>query len=192
MRGYIYIAGAFKSLDPKSIGDVDNDPHFWEMPPTWGICRHDLRAGAQVGDVIFFVLPKASGLPQTIFAYLTIQEIISHADAYARPDLRSKRMGNKKPNGNIIVDDQGKYDKHDEWVHADNVEKIKNRYAIGSQEKSLMLSRDSIDKLAPQFVTRVGNILKRKGNTAADIVSRKGKKLSETQVKAILAWLHQT
>lgn len=192
MHGYIYIAGSFLTLNPQSLGPVDNDPHFWTNPPTWGICRPDLRAGAKNGSVVFFVLPKASGLPQTIFAYLTISEIISHAAAYKRATLFSKRMGNKKPNGNIVVNAIGEYDQHDEWVHADNIEKIKKCYAIGSDSGSRMLTSLEINRLAPSFVPRVGEILGRSGASAVDIVSRKGKRLNESQVEKILEWLRET
>ena len=189
MSGYIYIAGSFKTLDPTSLGDIDNDPHFWDAPPTWGICRPDLRAGAKVGDVVFFVLPKASGLPQTIFAYLKIAEIITHAQAYTRHDLQRKRMGDKKPNGNIIVNASGEYETFDEWVHEGNVERIKPRYAVGSVAESRMLSLKEVQRLAPQFVSHVGKILHSEGTTPIDIVSKKGKKLNEQQVQELLAWL---
>jgi hypothetical protein len=61
MKGYIYIASFFETVNRSSCGrkgsEVDNDPHFWTDPPTWGICRNDLRARADVGDFVFFVLP---------------------------------------------------------------------------------------------------------------------------------------
>lgn len=190
MNGYIYIAGAFKTLDPASPGLVDNDPHFWSQPPTWGICRPDLRAGAKIGDFVFYVLPKACGLPQTIFAYLKIVETISHANAYARPDLFQKRMGGQKPNGNIIVNAEGEYEEFDEWVHKDNVDVIKNRYVVGSTTESRMLSTREIERLASQFVSRAQTILQSTGRTAVDVVSRKGRKLNAHQVREFLAWLN--
>src|SRR5829696_2240692 len=135
MPGYIYIASAFETVNRSSCGQagswIDNDPHFWTDPPTWGICRPDLRAGASEKDVVYFVLPKHGRHPQMIFAYLTIREIITHAEAFWRPELLSKRMGNKTPNGNIIVDARGEYNKFDAGVHFANFDRIKRRYAIG-------------------------------------------------------------
>ena len=99
MPGYIYIASAFETVNRSSCGQagswIDNDPHFWTDPPTWGICRPDLRAGASEQDVVYFVLPKHGQHPQMIFAYLTIKEIITHAEAFWRPELLSKRMGTR-------------------------------------------------------------------------------------------------
>jgi hypothetical protein len=57
VKGYIYIASAFETVNRSACGQkgswVDNDPHFWTSPPTWGICRNDLRAGAEIGDFVF-------------------------------------------------------------------------------------------------------------------------------------------
>jgi len=107
MKGYIYTAGSFVTVNRSICGQkgswIDNDPHFWTGPPTWGICRNDLRANVDPDDMIFFVLPLNGRHPQCMFAYLTIERVITHHVAYHDPLLRSKRMGNKHPNGNIIV-----------------------------------------------------------------------------------------
>lgn len=189
MKGYIYIAGAFKTLDPASSSQVDNDPHFWSEPPTWGICRTDLRACAEKDDVIFFVLPKASGLPQTIFAYLKIDEMISHAEAFSRPDLVHKRMSRKRPDGNIIVNSKGEYEVFDDWVHKGNFDRIKRHYAVGSSSGSKFLSPEKIQALAPDFVRRAAEILESNGKNAIELLGQKGRRLSEKQVDEFLAWL---
>jgi len=86
MSGYIYIASAFETVSRSSCGQagswIDNYPHFWTDPPTWGICRPDLRAGASEKDVVYFVLPKHGRHPQMILAYLTIKEIITHTEHF--------------------------------------------------------------------------------------------------------------
>jgi hypothetical protein len=160
MAGYIYIASAFETVNQSSCGQagswIDNDPHFWEDPPTWGICRPDLRAGASEEDVVFFVLPKHGRHPQMIFAYLTIKEIITHAEAFSRPELLCKRMGNKTPNGNIIVNARGEYNKFDAGVHFENFDKIKLRYAIGKLTASRMLTSQEIQQFAPSFIEQLG------------------------------------
>jgi hypothetical protein len=130
VKGYIYIASAFETVNRSPCGQagswVDNDPHFWSAPPTWGICRNDLRAGAKVGDFVFFVLPRRGRHPQMIFGYLKITEKITHVEAFARSDLEAKRMGNKMPNGNIIVDSTGGYNVFDGGAHWNKFDKIKN------------------------------------------------------------------
>lgn len=53
-----------------------------------------------------------------IFAYMQIAEdTITHLAAYHQTDLRSKRMGNKNPNGNILVDADDIYNRFDAGVH---------------------------------------------------------------------------
>ena len=130
MKGFIYIAGAFTELKKGKCqpnkSRLDNDPHFWTSPPTWGICRNDLRKNCNIGDYIFFVLPKASKYPQMVFAYLKVKQIITHIEAFNTQGLKSKQMGNKNPNGNIIVNSSGGYNKFDAGVHKNKFCKIKD------------------------------------------------------------------
>ncbi|MNL02186.1 hypothetical protein D3C87_1226850 [compost metagenome] len=60
--GMMYIVNSFKTVArtqrERGRWPVDNDPHFWSSPPTWGICRPDLRKKAARGQTIFFVLSK--------------------------------------------------------------------------------------------------------------------------------------
>jgi hypothetical protein len=195
MKGYIYIASAFETVNRSVCGQkgawIDNDPHFWTGPPTWGICRNDLRASADVGDVVFFVLPRRGRHPQMIFGYLKIAEKISHLEAFSRPALASKRMGNKLPNGNIIVNAGGGYNRHDAGAHRSKFEKIKGHYAVGSVTESRMLSAHEIGALAPKFLEKLGAIVGIPGDRAIDIVSRKGRILTSQQVKSLLAWVNR-
>lgn len=195
MKGYIYIASAFETVNRSPCGQagswVDNDPHFWSCPPTWGICRNDLRAGAKVGDFIFFVLPRSGRHPQMIFAYLKIAEKITHAEAFACPELHSKRMGNKMPNGNIIVDSTGGYNRFDGRVHWYKFDKIKKHYVIGDISASRMLTAREIDALTPEFLRKLTSIVGIQGGRAIDIISRKGRILTAWQVQVLLEWLRQ-
>lgn len=196
MKGYIYIASAFETVNRSICGQkrswIDNDPHFWTLPPTWGICRNDLRAGAEVGDFVFFVLPRRGRHPQMIFGFLKIAEILSHLEAFRRPDLRSKRMGRKMPNGNIIVEAGGEYNRFDGGIHRHKFDKIKRHYVVGSEAKSRMLTSEEISCLAPTFLKTLGSILGAQGTRAIDIISRKGRVLTAQQVRALVSWLNQT
>ncbi len=120
MQGRIYISGAFTTINP-SNGRLNKDPHFWTMPPTWGICRTDYRKTINIGDYAFFVLPQTSELPQMIYGYLRVSEKITHIEAFDRPELQEKRMGNKNPNGNIIVNAKGQYNRFDYNIHKDRL-----------------------------------------------------------------------
>jgi hypothetical protein len=77
-EGRIYISGAFTTINRSKcgggVGWLDNDPHFWTQPPTWGICRTDYRRVIRKGDYIFFVLPKASELPQMIYGFFQVKK----------------------------------------------------------------------------------------------------------------------
>ncbi len=193
MKGYIYIASAFETVNRSACGQkgswIDNDPHFWACPPTWGICRNDLRAKAEPGDVIFFVLPRRGRHPQMIFGFLKIAEIISHKEAFGRVKLMAKRMGNKTPNGNIIVDAMGRYNRFDEGAHRHKFEKIKAHYAIGDESGSRMLTAADIKSLLPTFIPTLSSILGVSGTRAIDLISRKGRRLDDEQVRSLLRWL---
>ena len=192
LQGRIYISGAFEKVSPPQSKDDwrDNCPHFWSDPPTWGICRFDFRASLGPGDYVFFVLPSKSALPQMIYGYLKIEEIISHFDAYHRPNLTAKRMGNKNPNGNIIVDATGSYNRFDGGQHQPNFEKIKEHYAIGSVEGSKFLTEGRIVAKAPGFQTALNSVFSTpKASTPIGVISRKGRVMTDAQVAQLLDWV---
>jgi len=194
MKGRIYISGAFTTVVKSKcnpLGWLDNDPHFWESPPTWGICRPDIRETLAAGDYIFFVLPLTSDLPQMIYGYMRIAEIISHEEAYRRNELKKKRMGNKNPNGNIIVNEHSKYNRYDGGFHKRNFTRIKRHYAIGDKTDSEFLSADKIKRLAPDFLATIERVLNIKGSRSIDIISRWGRRLSPDQISQLLKWLKQ-
>ena len=189
----MYIAGSFEIVIRSKCGRskewIDNDPHFWTQPPTWGICRNDLRRKTKPGDTIIFVLPKNGKHPQMIFGYLKIKELLTHLEAYKRNELKSKRMYNKNPSGNIIVDNNGNYNRYDGGVHRQIFEKIKNHYAIGELESKL-LSVNKIEKLAPSFMDTLKSITGKDGKRPIDIITCHGIELSKKQVKKIINWIN--
>ena len=193
-EGRIYISGAFTTVNRSKcgggVGWLDNDPHFWTQPPTWGICRTDYRRVIRKGDYIFFVLPKASELPQMIYGYFRVKDKITHVQAFNRPELASKRMGNKNPNGNIIVDVNGQYDRFDGGAHKDRFDKIKLYYVIGDESKSEFLAEKKIRQLAPGFLNALNEIFESKANSVFEVIWRSGRRMSKKKVNQLLAWLH--
>jgi len=193
MSGYIYIAGSFLNVNRSACGQggewIDNDPHFWTHPPTWGICRPDLREKVGEGDVVFFVLPAKARQPQMIFGYLSVKKKVTHVQAYNTADLRSKRMGNKIPNGNIIVDERGAYNRFDGGAHREGFDRIKQHYVIGDPNGSKFLSGTEIRRRAPMFLNTLSSIMHKPGGRVIDIVSRYGSTLSEAQTIGLIAWL---
>lgn len=191
MGGRIYISRAFTEIDRTRADEVwlDNDPHFWDSPPSWGICRTDYRRTIAIGDYVFFVLGKRSRLPQMIYGYLQVKEKITHEEAYHREALRQKRMGNKNPNGNIIVDEAGRYNRFDKGIHHRRFEHIRQHYIVGDKETSAFLAEEQIRALAPGFVPALNRIFGMNRETPFAILGRSGRRLSDDQVDAILAWM---
>jgi hypothetical protein len=101
---------------------------------------------------MFFVLPLGAELRQMVYGYFRVKEKITHEQAYLRPELESKHMGHKNPNGNIIVDANGQYNKFDGNVgHRDRFEAIKEYYIIGDEADSEFLTEEKIKQLEPGF-----------------------------------------
>ncbi len=194
MKGIIYIAGSFDNVHRSRCAPdaemLDNDPHFWTSPPTWGICRNDRRNEVSPGDYVFFVLPINGKQPQCLFGYMRIDRIIRHDEAYRDLQLRSKRMAaGKNPNGNILVDANGEYNIHDLEYHRHIFEKVKRRYVVGSIEDSLFLKAEQIRRLAPRFLPFLRRLFNRNGYRAIELISRAGQRLNPVQVRAAVQWM---
>jgi hypothetical protein len=194
MKGYIYISGAFMTVKRSKChgtGWLDNDPHFWNQPPTWGICRTDRRRCVKRGDYVFFVLPKGAEQPQMVYSYLRVLDKITHIEAYRRPSLMRKRMGpNKNPNGNIIVTADGEYNPWDgSPSHKQRFDDIKKHYVIGDPRKSEFLTIEKIERLAPRFLGLLNSVFDTKGTTVFEVVRRGGRRLDAKQVRRLLRWL---
>ncbi len=190
----MYIAGSFHTVSRALCGGgkgwLDNDPHFWTQPPTWGICRNDLRKKSEPGDYVFFVLPRPSKHPQCLFGYIKIAEKITHIEAYRRLDLRSKRMGNKSPNGNIIVTNTGTYNHFDANAHRHMFNRIKCEYVISDPHDSKILTVSDIERLSSSFIGLLQAIFGGYGTRSIDYISRYGKLLNEQQVNTVLGWVN--
>ena len=190
--GMMYIANSFKTVArtqrERERWPVDNDPHFWSSPPTWGICRPDLRKKTARGQTIFFVLSKHAQHPQMIFGYMRIEEVVSHLVAYRK--LPQKRMRGLWPDGNIIVNAAGGYNSRDGGVHEHNFRKIRSRYAIGDPAVSRFLTPQQIAAKAPQFLAILKQVFGGKGDRAIDFISRAGRQaLTAEQVQALKSWI---
>ena len=197
MKGRIYISGAFRNVSRTrcggGVGWIDNDPHFWTTPPTWGICRSDLRKLVRPGDYVFFVLPKNADAPQMIYAYLKVKRKVDHLAAYHRPELRRKRMRPSapgRPNGNIIVDARGRYNPLDgNPDHRKRFRRIREHYVVGDARESEFLSRKRIERLAPRFADELRRVFRTNKRRVIDVISRWGRVMNEEQVDDLSSWL---
>jgi len=192
MQGRIYISSAFTNLKYvkcKPNKDwLDNDPHFWNSPPTWGICRTDFRKMLDKDDYIFYVLPKKTEFPQMIYGYIKVVESIPHVEAYER--FPQKRMKNKNPNGNIIVDENGNYNRFDNEDHKERFEQIKNYYVVGDKNNSKFLKPEEIIKLSKTFLSTLQKVFNSNATDIFSIIGRKGRILDEQQIIFLLKWLN--
>ena len=191
IQGYIYIASAFESLTPSGCLDgeeVDNDPHLWTNPYTWGICRPDIRNRVKEGDYVFFVLGSRANLPQMIFAFIRVAEIITHYQAYHKAGLETKRMTGKKLEGNILCNSDGDYNPFDNGLHQTTFDKRKLKYVIADMENSKFLTPQEIKSKSKDFVKELNRILYKNGSTAIEIITRAGQSLTEEQTKELLKW----
>lgn len=190
-EGRIYIASVFDNLDPFNGQGVDNDPHFWYSPPTWGICRTDFRSNVLRDDVVFFVSSKNNpNFPQMIFAYLVVSRTITHDQAFIEfPDKRMRK--NAVVPGNILVNSRGNYNKNDGGFHIDRFQEMKNHYVVG-QKTSRLLSPDEINRKAPEFENKIRSIFGQKYefSQAHEIIGQKGRVLNESQIDNLINWLN--
>jgi hypothetical protein len=191
LEGRIYISSAFINLPGircrPNAEWLDNDPHIWNSPPTWGICRTDFRRMLTVGDYIFFVLPKHGELPQMIYAYFKIREHIDHKAAFMR--FPQKRMWNGSPNGNIIVNSRGEYNRYDMGIHEDRFDQVKEHYLVGSWREGKRLSRADICRLAPSLLRKLNGLFLTNARDIFEVIGRKGRILDAAQVKKLLRWI---
>ncbi|MDD1779035.1 MAG: hypothetical protein LUQ65_12790 [Candidatus Helarchaeota archaeon] len=192
MEGRIYISSAFTNLRyvkcRPNRDRLDNDPHFWNFPPTWGICRTDFRRMIGQGDYIFFVLPKHTNLPQMIYGYFKIREHIDHITAYRR--FPKKRMRNGNPNGNIIVNADGSYNRFDNGAHRDRFDEIKKHYIVSDPKHFRFLKPADINRLAPSFLETLNTVFKSNATDIFEVIGRKGRVLRDTQVSKLVNWLN--
>jgi hypothetical protein len=99
-------------------------------------------------------------------------------------------MGNKNPNGNIIVDANGQYNRFDGGIHEKRFEKIKLYYVIGDESNSEFLTEKKIRQLAPGFLSALDEIFESKESSVFKVIGRSGRRMSEKQINQLLTWLH--
>jgi hypothetical protein len=98
-------------------------------------------------------------------------------------------MSNMNPNGNIIVDSRGRYNRFGGGMHEDNFDRIRRHYVIGDPGRSQFLGESKIRRLAPEFLAILSVVTGRNGDRVIDIVSRYGRTLSAQQTETLIEWL---
>jgi hypothetical protein len=123
-----------------------------------------------------------------VYGYFRARERITHMEAYPRPELRCKRMRAGIPNGNIIVDADGRFNRFDGGYHRDRFGEINRYYVIGGTDESELLCEARIRQLAPGFVAILKRVFGTRERSAFGIIGRKGRRTCEEQVTRLLAW----
>jgi hypothetical protein len=98
-------------------------------------------------------------------------------------------MGERIPNGNIIVDAHGRYNRFDGGYHKDRFAEIKRYYVIGDTKESQFVSEERIRKLAPGFLGVLNRVFGTREKSVFGVIGRKGRRMSQEQARGLLAWL---
>ena len=122
-----------------------------------------------------------------IYGYIRIIEKIPHIEAFKR--FPNKRMKNGNPNGNIITDEFGNYNKYDLGAHKNRFESIKQYYLVGDVSHSKFLRVEEIMKLSKYFLPTLQKIFNCNAPDIFSIIGRKGRVLSSSQIIKLLTWL---
>jgi hypothetical protein len=133
------------------VVDVGNDPDF-SKPPTWGICRPDVRRSERIGKGSYVVFvgsyPRLNAeKPYLVKGYMCVEEKISYLDALDR--FATLENGNKK---NVIV-------RYREDTSTEHIEwKPKTRWGgddKASDRYKAITERDDWKLLPPDFITQI-------------------------------------
>jgi hypothetical protein len=184
MVGKIFITR--EGYDPQ-LGKHIKDPYL-DGTPTLGGCRPDVRKQFSIGDYLFVISGKVKGANQFVMGGFQIERKISANDAYLEfPDQRLRLRDDGQLTGNVIVAANGQQhelDNHDPETFADRVD----NYIVGCDP--IVLSTDAeIERARKETLAVLQEILKKKGASPRDIVTRFGKKITDEQVSQLRAWL---
>jgi len=99
--------------------------------------------------------------------------------------------GDKKIEGNILVDSEGNYNIHDQERHKTTFDERKWKYVIADMNNSRFLNPEEIKYKAKEFVNILNKILYKNSSTPYQIITQAGQNLTEPQTNQLLEWLKQ-
>jgi hypothetical protein len=184
MIGKIFITRT--GYDPQ-LGKHIKDPYLGPRP-TLGACRPDIRRRLREGDHLFVISGKVPGIEQFVMGGFEIESKMNAMEAYQLfPELRLRQRSDGQLTGNIIVDGDGRQHPLDDHNSFDK--RIKN-YVIGKNVLALETDpeiaagrRDTMEILQ--------DILRKKGKSPVNLVTRFGTDLNEQQIMRLRDWLDQ-
>lgn len=184
MKGYIYTM--YKGADPAAGWEM-NDPIFKGIP-TMGACRPDIRRKLEMGDYIFAISGRVINVKQHIVGGFEVAQKINMLAARERfPENRLRKTESGAILGNIIVDENGLQIPFD--THSNFENRVEN-YIVGSNP--LYFEREEEIKAAKKESLEVLNsIFGKKEDTIFKVIGQFGKKLDNSQVNELIAWMNK-
>jgi len=183
MIGKIFITRT--GYDPQ-LGRHIKDPYLGDTPSI-GACRPDFRKKLKQGDHLFVVSGRVPDANQFVMGGFEVFEKMNAVEAYAAyPDQRLRMLENGELTGNIIVDGQGRQHALDDHK---NFDRRAENYVVGRNPIAL-ISDDEIRRGRAETMDALQEILKRKGATPRDIITRFGRTIDEKQIEQFLNWLN--
>ena len=182
MVGKIFITRT--GYDPQ-LGKHVKDPYLGPEP-TLGACRPDVRHQLSEGDHIFVISGRVQGAQQFVMVGFEINAKMNAVEAYKRyPQHRLRRRSDGQLTGNIIVDASGRQHELDD--HTSFASRIDN-YLLGKDPIALQTCQE-IALGRAETLEVLQEALRRKGNSAIQLVGRWGTNLTEAQVRYLRNWL---
>jgi hypothetical protein len=182
MVGKIFITRM--GYDPQ-LGKHVKDP-FLGPKPTMGACRPDFRSRLAKGDNIFVISGPIPDANQYVMGGFEIETKMDANEAYELfPEHRLRQLDDGQLTGNIIVDAHGQQHRLDNHNSFDR--RVKN-YIVGTNPIYLVTPAE-VAEGRRQTLDALQEILKRKGNSPVEVVTRFGRALTEKQVLQLREWL---
>jgi hypothetical protein len=182
--GKIFITRS--GYDPQR-GKHVKDPYL-EGEPSLGACRPDVRKQVKPGDFIFTISGKVKGVEQFVMGGFEVDRKIHANEAltlYREQQLHLRPDG--QLTGNVVIDDEGRkhpLDQHKEKTFGKRL----IDYVVG-KNPIVLLTDDEIKRGRETTMDALQEIMKKKGETPKDVISRFGATLTEEQALKFRDWL---
>lgn len=185
MIGKLFITS--KGYDPER-GKHVKDPYLGKNP-SLGACRPDIRKVVNPGDYLFFVTGRVNGFKQYVMGSFQVAQKIDAMTAYQRfPGQRLHLLPDGQLNGNVVVDLAGRKHPLDSHKATSFAQRIPN-YVVGKNPIAIV-TPEEVDRARAETLGVLRRVLGRDGATPFQVIGRWGTTLTQSQVEALLEWLH--
>ena len=183
MKGYIYTM--YQGADP-GRGWIMNDPDIYSATPSLGACVPNVRRNVEVGDYIFVVSGRSSGVRQFVVGGFKVAEKIDALAAFERfPEKRIALHDSGQIVGNVIVDKDGQQNPLD---YHGNFERRVENYIVGRDPLAFQ-SDGEIESSRQGSLPALRNIFDREAAESIFQVIGRWRKMDEAQIEQLLDWI---